>query len=78
MYKKIQIRRKNLYFLAVLGSIIKAKGLVAELTLSHAQSAWGSREERVRAAGLAVYCNYLSKKKEKVWLPVFIVWLCII
>uniref|UniRef100_A0A7N2REQ9 Sugar phosphate transporter domain-containing protein n=1 Tax=Quercus lobata TaxID=97700 RepID=A0A7N2REQ9_QUELO len=30
-----------------------AKGLVAELAHSHAQSAWGSRGERVQAAGLA-------------------------
>ena len=31
----------------------------------HAQSVWGSREEKVRAAGLAVCCDYLSKKKKK-------------
>ena len=37
--------------------------LVAELAPPHAQSAWGSRGERVQAAGLAVYCNYFSKKK---------------
>ena len=42
-----------------------AKGLVAELTLLHIQSAWGSREERVRTAGLAACYNYFSKKKKK-------------
>ena len=31
----------------------------------HAQSAWGSRGERIRAAELAACCNYLSKKKEE-------------
>ena len=40
------------------------KGLVAELAPPHAQSTWGSRGERVRAARLAAYCNYLSKKKK--------------
>ena len=43
----------------------EAKGIVTELAPPHAQSAWGSRGERVRAAGLAAYCNYLSKKKKK-------------
>ena len=38
-----------------------AKGLVAELALPYVQSAWGSRGERVRVAGLAAYCNYFSK-----------------
>ena len=42
-----------------------AKGLVAELAPSHAQSAWGFRGERVWAARLAVCCNYCSKKKKK-------------
>ena len=42
-----------------------AKGLVSELTYSHAQSAWGFRGERVRVAGLAACCNYCSKKKKK-------------
>ena len=37
-----------------------AKDLIAELTSSHAQSAWGSRGERILAAGLAVCYNYLS------------------
>ena len=41
-----------------------AKGLVAELTHPHVQSAWGSRGERVRVAGLAACCNYFSKKKK--------------
>ena len=42
----------------------EAKGIVADLAPPHAQSAWGSRLERVRVAGLAVCCNYLSKKKK--------------
>ena len=42
-----------------------AKGLVAELTHSHAQSAWEFREERVRVSGLVACCNYCSKKKKK-------------
>ena len=42
---------------------VVVKGLVAELAPPHAQSAWGSRGERIRAAGLAVYYNYFSKKK---------------
>ena len=41
----------------------KVKSFVVELALPHAQSAWGSREKRVRAAGLAACCNYFSKKK---------------
>ena len=40
-----------------------AKGLVTKLAPPHAQSAWGSRGERVRVARLAICCNYLSKKK---------------
>ena len=39
------------------------KVLVAELAPPHAQSAWGFRRERVRAAGLATSCNYLLKKE---------------
>ena len=39
------------------------KMLVAELAPPHAQSAWGLRGERVWVSGLAVYCNYLSKKE---------------
>ena len=42
----------------------EAKGIVADLAPPHAQSAWGSWLERVRVAGLAVCCNYLSKKKK--------------
>ena len=38
-----------------------AKGLVAELAPPHTQNAWRSRGERVRAARLAVCCNYLLK-----------------
>ena len=41
-----------------------AKGLVAELTPPHAQSACGFRGERVRTVGLAICCNYFSKKKK--------------
>ena len=41
-----------------------AKSLVAELAPPHVQSAWGSRREMVRAAELAAYCNYFSKKKK--------------
>ena len=33
--------------------------LVAELTPSHVQSAWEFKEEKVRAAELVAYCNYL-------------------
>ena len=36
-----------------------------QLLPSHAQSFWGSRGKRVRAAGLATFCNYLFKKKKK-------------
>ena len=42
-----------------------AKGLAAKLALPHVLSAWGSREEMVRAARLAVCCNYFYKKKKK-------------
>ena len=38
-----------------------AKGLVAELAHSQAQSAWESRDERVQTVGLAAYYNYLKK-----------------
>ena len=44
------------------------KGLVVELAPPHVQSAWGSRGERVRVAGLVAYCNYFSKKKKIVFL----------
>ena len=40
-----------------------AKDLGAKLALLHAQSVWGFRGEKVRAAGLAACCNYFSKKK---------------
>ena len=46
-----------------------AKGLVAELTLPHIQSAWGFRGERVRAAGLAACYNYFSKEKKGYTIP---------
>ena len=51
-----------------------AKGLVAELTAPHAQSAWGSRGERVRTAGLATCYNYLSQKKKS--LPIYALMNC--
>ena len=35
------------------------KGLVAELIPLYTKSAWGSRGERVRTAGLVESCNYL-------------------
>ena len=38
------------------------KGLVAELTHSYVQSAWGFTGERVRAMRYAACCNYFSKK----------------
>ena len=38
------------------------KSLEAELAPPHAQSAWGSRDERVQAARFAAYSNYLLKK----------------
>ena len=44
------------------------KVLVAELAPPHAQSAWGFRRERVRAAGLAADCNYLSKKRKLIYV----------
>ena len=34
------------------------EGVVAELTYLHVQSAWGSKGERVRTAGLTACCNY--------------------
>ena len=37
----------------------------SELAPPHAQSAWASRGERIRVTRLAVYCNYLSKKRNK-------------
>ena len=45
--------------------LIGAKCLVAELTLFHAQSAWGSRGVRVRTAELTACCNYFSKKRKR-------------
>ena len=39
--------------------------LVVELAPLHVQSTWGSRGERIRVAGLAAYCNNLSKKKKE-------------
>ena len=46
------------------------KGLVAKLAPPHAQNAWGSRGENVRVVGLAVCCNYFSKKKKKSFMSV--------
>ena len=42
-----------------------AKGLVVELVPPHVQSAWRSREERVRAARLVTCCNYFSRKRKR-------------
>ena len=42
-----------------------AKGLVVELVPPHVQSAWRSREERVRAAKLVTCCNYFSRKRKR-------------
>ena len=42
-----------------------AKGLVAELVPPYVQSAWRSREERVRAARLVTCCNYFSRKRKR-------------
>ena len=41
----------------------KAKGLVSH---SHAQSTWGSMEEKVQVTGLAECCNYFFKKNMQV------------
>ena len=41
------------------------KGLVTELAPPHVQSAWGSKGERIQAAGLTTCCNNFSKKKKK-------------
>ena len=38
------------------------KGLIAELIPLYTKSAWGSRGERVRTAGLVESYNYLYKK----------------
>ena len=48
-----------------MSTLQRKKGLIAKLAPPHVQSAWGSRGERVRAAGLAACCNYFSKKKKK-------------
>ena len=46
----------------ILKEIWSVKGFIVKLTPSHVQSAWGSREESVRVAGLAACCNYFKKK----------------
>ena len=43
---------------------------VNELAPPHAQSAWGSRGEKVRVAGLAAYYNYFSKRKKKLHIQI--------
>ena len=58
-------RKKKKKLWTIQTQVKDAKGLVAELAFSHSQNAWGSRGERVRAAGLAVCCNYLSKIRVK-------------
>ena len=42
-----------------------SKGFIVELAPLHIQSAWGFRGKRIRAAGLAACCNYVSKKKKE-------------
>ena len=42
-----------------------SQGIVDELSLFHAQIAWGFKGKKVRVAGLVTYCNYLLKKKKK-------------
>ena len=54
---KLRVKQVAVHFSQV------RKVLIAELTPPHAQSAWRSRGEKVRAAGLAAYYNYLSKKE---------------
>ena len=39
----------------------------------HAQSAWGFREERVRATRLATCCNYFSKKNDILRIIIIII-----
>ena len=46
----------------------KAKSIIyiyssCAILILHAQSTWGFRGERIWAAELAAYCNYLLKKK---------------
>ena len=36
---------------------VVVKGFVTELTLSHVQSTWESREEGVQVTGLTACCN---------------------
>ena len=51
------------FFLKDLEYPSKAKDIVVKLALPHIQSTWGSRREMIRAAKLATYYNYFSKKK---------------
>ena len=44
-----------------------AKSPIVELTPLHIYSAWEFRRERVQAAQLTAYCNYLPKKKNLVF-----------
>ena len=53
---KIMCYSSSIFFLKK--GIYAAKGLVAELTPPHVQSAWGSRRGRVQAAGLAACYLY--------------------
>ena len=52
----------NFSYLVSQKTILSAKVLIAKLVPPHAQSAWGSKGERVQAAELATCCNYFLKK----------------
>ena len=46
-------------FLKTTNEVVIAKSFIAELSLSHAQSAWGLRGEIVRITRLTACCNYI-------------------
>ena len=50
---------KQMYQLLSIKFCKNAKSLVVELIPPHVQSAWGFMGEKIRAARLVVYCNYL-------------------
>ena len=58
--------KDNINLLLIKEFAKKAKGLVAELAPPYGQNTWESRRKGVRAARLAVCCNYFSKKKKKI------------
>ena len=63
---------------------ICSQGIVDELALFHAQSAWRFEGKKVRVAGLVAYCNYLFFFKKKtiyicrvsVFRPDPLQWIC--